>query len=82
MFNGSAYFTDTTVAELRYNNEAWHWNPYYTLHGKGAIKNYENEIGEFFEWIKPWVVQDFIGYTHYEEDREPTLVYSGNIDNE
>ncbi len=78
MFHSSAYFTDTVVADLRYNNEDWCTRPYYTLHGKGAIKNYEGEIEEFFEWIKPYAEQDFIGYMLYEEDREPTLVYSGD----
>ena len=81
LFRSSAYFTDTIVGELRYNNEAWHTRPYYTLHGKGAIKNYNSEIQSFFEWIKPWAEQDFIGYYLYEEDREPTLVYANNRGN-
>jgi len=79
MFNNGSYYTPlTSVASLTYDEIAGH----YSLLGKGDIKNYEGEIEEFFEYIKPLVDNDygdgvFMGYYRYEEDREPTLVYSG-----
>ena len=42
------------------------------------IKNYNNEIEEFFEWLMPYIdgeEGDFIGYSRYEETKELTLVY-------
>jgi hypothetical protein len=75
LFHMSAYFTDTTLSELRYNNSAWVDKPYYTLHGKGAIKNYGGEIEQFFEWVKPWSNTNFMGYHMYEECTRPTLMY-------
>ena len=50
----------------------------YSLIGKGDIKNYDDEIEQFFEFIMPWCESDFIGYYRYEENREPTLVFSRN----
>jgi hypothetical protein len=50
----------------------------WSLLGKGDIKNYEGEIEKFFEWIIPYVdgyPGDFIGYSRYEEDLKPTLIY-------
>lgn len=42
------------------------------------LKNYEDEIEKFLDWIHPWLDcydDDFLGYTRYEEDPEPTLLY-------
>jgi len=41
-----------------------------SLLAAGEIKNYNNEIEAFFEWIMPYVdgmEGDFIGYTRYED---------------
>ena len=40
------------------------------------LKNYDGEIGKFFDWIDPYLEGergDFIGYEMYEEDETPTL---------
>jgi hypothetical protein len=42
------------------------------------IKNYNEEIEEFLEWIKPYLEMErgsCIGWYWYEEDSEPTLLY-------
>ena len=44
------------------------------------IKNYNNEIETFLEWIKPYISQgsgnrDFYAIVTYEEDSEPTIYY-------
>lgn len=70
--NGSYYHTLTSVGSLTFDEIGNH----YSLLGKGNIKNYESEIQQFFEFIKPWCENGFIGYYRHEEDLEPTLVYS------
>ncbi len=43
-----------------------------------SLKNYEEEIEKFVDWMAPYidaVEGDFLGYSRYEEDREPTLIY-------
>ena len=72
--NGSYYTPSTECGKLTFNDIA----KQYSLIAKGDIKNYEGEIEAFFEFIKPWCDNDFIGYYRHEGDREPTLVYSGN----
>ena len=77
MFNSGSFCTpNTSCANLTYDDIS----KQYSLLGKGDIKNYESEIEEFFEWIKPHIEVDytdktFIGYLRYEENPEPTLIY-------
>jgi hypothetical protein len=59
---------------LTYDEISKQWS----LLGKGDLKNYEDEIEYFFNWIMLWVEGwpgDFIGYHRYEESQEPTLVF-------
>ncbi|WP_331828047.1 hypothetical protein [Bacillus velezensis] len=43
------------------------------------LKNYDDEIEKFIDWISPYIQKDydhyFIGYERYEEDKEPTLIF-------
>lgn len=76
LFNSGSYYTpNTACAKLTCDAIS----KQYSLLGKGDIKNYEGEIEAFFDFIKPWCENDFIGYYRYEESREPTLVYSKDI---
>ena len=71
-FSNSYYTPNTYCHSLTFDTISNQWS----LLGKGDIKNYGNEIEEFFEWIMPWIdgnVGDFIGYQRYEEDQLPTL---------
>jgi hypothetical protein len=70
--NGSRYAPSTWAASLTFNDYMGQW---YLL-GRGDIKNYEGEIEAFFKFIKPWCDDGLVGYYRYEEDREPTLVYT------
>ncbi len=50
----------------------------YYLLSRSDIKNYDNEIELFFDWIMPYLDKqdgEFIGYSRYEEDLEPKLYY-------
>lgn len=65
--------TNTSCAHLTQNNYG-RWS----LLAKGDIKNYEGEIEAFFDWLMPWIDAykgDFIGFSLYEEDTEPTLFH-------
>lgn len=45
-----------------------------------SFKNYDGEISEFLDWIKPFLAtNDFLGYYHYEGDTLPRLIYSEQI---
>lgn len=51
------------------------------LSARASLKNYDNEIEKFFDWIKPYVesgsgATNMIGYSMYEEASEPTLYYA------
>ena len=51
----------------------------YYLAVRSDFKNYQGEIGKFFDWITQHIEKDgdktFIGYSLYEEDDEPRLYY-------
>ena len=73
LFSNMSYYTPYTNCKfLEFDNISNQWS----LLGKGDIKNYNNDIEKFFEWIMPWIdgsVGDFIGYQRYEESQLPTL---------
>jgi hypothetical protein len=72
LFNNGSYYTpNTECGKLTYDSISEE----YSLLGKGDIKNYANEIQEFFDFIKPYCTNHFIGYMRYEEDDEPILIY-------
>lgn len=72
--DGSYYTPRTCCHNLTFDKIANTWS----LLGKGDLKNYDNEIEKFFEWIDPYVAAnkgEFIGYYQYETEESPTLVY-------
>lgn len=72
LFNNGSYYTPyTCVGKLTWDSIS----EQYSLIGKGDIKNYEGEIEAFFEFIKPWATDNFIGYYRQELDPQPTLVF-------
>ena len=75
LFSNMSYYTPSTSSRfLKCDGITGRWS----LLGKGDIKNYAGEIQKFFEWIIPWIDAcpgDFIGYSRYEENLQPTLVF-------
>lgn len=73
----SYYFTGTTDSSMRKDDIT----NAYIVNVRCNLKNYDDEIKKFIDWIKPYVRKDymeereFIGYTRYEEAEEPTLIY-------
>lgn len=76
IFSGtSAYFTGSN--ELSITNEYTTYvsgEPYREVSFRANLKNYDNEIEKFFDWIEPYVRDaGFYGYSQYEEAKAPTL---------
>ena len=75
LFSSNSYYTPNTwCSSLTYDEICNQWS----LLGKGDIRNCQQEIQEFFEWIIPYVdgyPGDFIGYHRHEDDKKPTLVF-------
>ena len=70
----SFYFDADTHSTLRFDDIS---NSYY-LCIRSNLKNYNNEIGRFIDWIMPYLAKydgDFLGFSRYEEEQEPTLIY-------
>jgi len=54
-------------------------DPWFYLNIKCNLKNYEEEIEKFIDWIRPYLDKDegeFLGFHRYEESEEPVLVYA------
>lgn len=71
----SHYFVPTSIQQFEYNHISDEWS----LVTYASIKNYDNEIEKFFDWIRPYLassVGDFIGYSQSEYDDAPTLYFA------
>jgi hypothetical protein len=74
MIMDSAYFKCDTHCSLR--QDTFDANCYY-LTVTSNLKNYDDEILKFMDWIMPYldVTDDMLGYYRYEEDDAPTILY-------
>ena len=74
---GSYYFgVNNALSKMWLDKISKRW----VISARSSIKNYENEIEEFLEWIKPYIEQgsgerDMYAIVTYEEDSEPTIYY-------
>ena len=73
--SGSYYHIPYNVKLFEYNDISEN----YYLVVRSDFKNYQGEIGKFFDWIKQHLYKglgkQFIGYSLHEEDDEPILYY-------
>lgn len=70
----SYYFEADTHSTLRYDGISKH----YYLCIRCNLKNYDQEINKFVDWIHPYLQGysgDFLGFSRYEESNEPILIY-------
>lgn len=75
---GSYYFTGTVNSKIKYTSDAG--GNQMVLHIDTDFKNYDNEIKLFLDWIYPHIdgeTHQFLGYSQYEEDENPTLHFYG-----
>ncbi len=71
----SYYFDADTHSTLRYDQIA----EGYFLCIRCNLKNYDQEIEKFIEWIRPYIAGldgDFLGFMRYEETEDPVLIYA------
>lgn len=71
----SYYFDADTYSTLRFDDIS---NAYY-LCVRANLKNYDNEIQKFIDWIMPYLAKyegEFLGFYRYEESEQPTLIYA------
>ena len=72
--SGSYYFNADTHSTLRYDKIGrCHY-----LCIRCNLKNYDDEITKFVDWISSYLRQDegdFLGFSRHEETQQPTLIY-------
>lgn len=71
----SYYFDGQTDSKL-YMDDLYEDNPKFYLNVRCNLKNYNNEINKFLDWLNPYIKTfGFLGYLRYEENEDPTLIY-------
>jgi hypothetical protein len=73
----SYYFDGDSHSTVRLDDIS---NSYYVTI-RSNLKNYDDEIDKFIDWISPNLDKypgDFIGYKRYEENEVPTLLFHPN----
>ena len=75
MLQSNSYY-HVPFATMRFQEDMGTWY----LIGRADLKNYDNEIEKFFDWIGSFVYcrgdKTFIGYSLYEEAEGPVLFYA------
>ena len=74
--SASYYHLNRPVSKIWFDDIAKQWS----ISTRSNIKNYENEIETFLEWIKPHIdsgvgLRDMYAIVTYEEADEPTIHY-------
>ena len=70
----SYYFSADTHSTLRFDDIS----KSYFLCIRSNLKNYDNEIEKFIDWISPYLDEwreDYLGHYRYEESTIPTLIF-------
>jgi hypothetical protein len=70
----SYYFVPRSMHLLEFDDISKDW----TFIVRCDLKNYDGEIEAFVDWLTPYFDEEdeMVGYKRYEEDREPTIIYS------
>ena len=78
VLNGSSYYfgVSESVSKIWFDEISKSWK----ISSRSSIKNYENEIEVFLEWIKPYIAsgsggKDMYAIKIFEESFEPTIYY-------
>lgn len=78
LVSDSEYFDSQSRSELSQDFSIT-CRPRIYLSVRTNLKNYNEEIQKFIDWIRPHLAstdpRDLLGYYRYEESREPTLLY-------
>ena len=75
LLSDSYYFDGQTDSKL-FRDDLDSNDPMYYLNVRCNLKNYDNEIKLFLDWLCPYILTEgFLGYMRYEESYAPTLIY-------
>lgn len=84
-FNGPAWIRVVPCEEDEYGKYGPEAEKWAMLSLRASLKNYDNEVEYFFDWIRPFLREGtgggsrgMIGYSLYEESDEPTIYYELN----
>lgn len=80
MLRSDSYYFDGTTNSFLKVDYLYPEKPSYYLNVRCNLKNYNDEIENFIDWLKPYINYAgnndyFIGYSRYEEAKEPSLIY-------
>lgn len=69
----SSYFALSPASSVDWDEDS----RCYYLHVRCNLKNYNDEIESFLDWIMPYIDSggECLGYYRYEEENDPTLIY-------
>lgn len=76
--SNSYYFSGITNSIFKYDDIP----KTYFLTVRSNLKNYDNEIRKFLNWIEPYIYDgkdSFLGYWRGEESEKPHLIYSDDM---
>lgn len=77
---GSSAYFPVTESKIEFDS---HYSHQWSVLLLANFKNYNGEIGKFFNWIDEYVdapLGSFLGYSLYEEDTSPTLYHKVSED--
>ena len=75
MLKCTSYYFDQITHSVVERDEV---NNDYYLSIRCDLKNYDGEIEKFCDWIEPYLDKipgEFLGFSRYEEIKDPTLIY-------
>lgn len=76
MLNSGSYYFDGQTDSKLFRDDLYGNKPMYFLNVRCNLKNYCDEIKLFLDWLCPYIkTEGFLGYTRYEEQYNPTLIY-------
>ena len=79
MLKCDSYYFDSQTDSKLYRDDLYKDDPMYFLNVRCNLKNYNNEIKLFFDWLCPYIMTDgLLGYMRYEDAENPTLIYKEN----
>lgn len=79
MLKCDSYYFDSQADSKLYRDDLYEDDPMYFLNVRCNLKNYDDEIELFLDWLCPYIITEgFLGYMRCEEDESPTLIYKEN----
>ena len=78
LLSDSYYFDGKSDSKL-FIDDLYPNEPMYFLNVRCNLKNYNEEIEKFMDWLCPYIyTEGFLGYKRFEEYDDPTLIYKEN----